>query len=139
MILQIFFLQFTGWYTQKQLPRGVLKKRCSENMQQIKLLCNFIEIALRHGCSPVNLLHIFRTPFSKENLWVAASVYANMKSLVNIPRKMLCGVLPKQSETSFHSHLGREEIHSYIVTEQMEHLNRYPLASRDQHNSYLQS
>ena len=31
----------------------------------IKLLCNFIEIALRHGCSPVNLLHIFRTPFSK--------------------------------------------------------------------------
>ena len=26
---------------------------------------NFIEIALRHGCSPVNLLHIFRTPFLK--------------------------------------------------------------------------
>ena len=31
----------------------------------IKLLCNFIEITLRHGCSPVNLPHIFRTPFSK--------------------------------------------------------------------------
>ena len=29
------------------------------------LLCNFIEIALRHECSPVNLLHIFGTPFSK--------------------------------------------------------------------------
>ena len=27
--------------------------------------CSFIEITLRHGCSPVNLLHIFRTPFSK--------------------------------------------------------------------------
>ena len=26
---------------------------------------NFIEISLRHGCSPVNLLHIFRTPFLK--------------------------------------------------------------------------
>ena len=26
---------------------------------------NFIEITLRHGCSPVNLLHIFRTPFPK--------------------------------------------------------------------------
>ena len=26
---------------------------------------NFIEIALRHGCSPVNLLHIFRKPFPK--------------------------------------------------------------------------
>ena len=31
----------------------------------VKLLCNFIETTLRHGCSPVNLLHIFRKPFSK--------------------------------------------------------------------------
>ena len=29
------------------------------------MLCNFIEIELRHGCSPVNLLHIFRTPFPR--------------------------------------------------------------------------
>ena len=28
-------------------------------------LLNFIEITLQHGCSPVNLLHIFRTPFYK--------------------------------------------------------------------------
>ena len=55
---------------QKQPSRGVLKERCSENMQQIhrrtpKLFCIFIEIALRHGCSSVNLLDIFRTPFPK--------------------------------------------------------------------------
>ena len=31
----------------------------------IKFPCNFIEFKLRHGCSPVNLLHIFRTPFLK--------------------------------------------------------------------------
>ena len=33
----------------------------------IKLLCNFIEIILRlrYGCSPVNLLHIFRIRFSR--------------------------------------------------------------------------
>ena len=31
----------------------------------VKLLCNFIEITLRYGCSPVNLMHIFRTPFPK--------------------------------------------------------------------------
>ena len=60
---------------QKQPSRGVLRKRYSENMQQIyrtttcrsvisiQLLCNFIEIKLRHVCSPINLLHIFRTPF----------------------------------------------------------------------------
>ena len=35
------------------------------SMVSIKLLCNFIEIAVRHGCSPVNLLHIFRTLFHK--------------------------------------------------------------------------
>ena len=31
----------------------------------VQLLCNFIEITLCHECSPVNLLHIFRTPFLK--------------------------------------------------------------------------
>ena len=31
----------------------------------LKLQSNFIEIALRYGCSPVNLLHIFRAPFLK--------------------------------------------------------------------------
>ena len=56
--------------------KDVLKKRCSENMQQTykrpcrsviskKLHGNFIEPALRHGCSPVNLMHIFRTTFLK--------------------------------------------------------------------------
>ena len=39
----------------------------------IKLLCNFIEIALRHGWSLVNWLHIFRTPFPKNHLWMTAS------------------------------------------------------------------
>ena len=60
---------------QKQPSWGVLRKRCSENIQHIylripmpkcdliKLLCNFIEIAPWHGCSPVKLLHILRTPF----------------------------------------------------------------------------
>ena len=30
-----------------------------------KLLCKFIEITLRHGFSPVNLRHIFKTLFLK--------------------------------------------------------------------------
>ena len=34
----------------------------------LKLHCNFIEIALRHGCSTVNFLCIFRTPFLRTNL-----------------------------------------------------------------------
>ena len=37
------------------------------SMISIKLLCSFIEIARRHGCSSVNLLHIFRTTFYKNS------------------------------------------------------------------------
>ena len=54
------------------LGKGVLKI-CSKftgehpcrSVISIKLLCNFIEITLWHGYSPVNLLHFFRAPFSK--------------------------------------------------------------------------
>ena len=28
-------------------------------------VANFIEMTLRHGCSPVNLLHLFRIPFPR--------------------------------------------------------------------------
>ena len=63
-LLQIFSYSSCD---QKQPSRGVLKKRCSETMQQIyrriPMLCNFIEITVWHGCSPVNLLHISKTPF----------------------------------------------------------------------------
>ena len=32
------------------------------------LMYNFIEIILRHGCSPTNSLHIFSSPFSKNTI-----------------------------------------------------------------------
>ena len=37
------------------------------NVISIKFLYNFIEITLWHGCSLVNLLHIFTTSFSKNS------------------------------------------------------------------------
>ena len=53
---------------QKQLSRGVPRKRCSENIQQIHgrtpMPITYVE-ALRHGCFPVTLLSIFRTPFPR--------------------------------------------------------------------------
>ena len=72
----------TAWNTKitaktETVTQRFPRKRCSENMQQIyrrtpaskidfnKVASNFIETALRHGCSPVNLLHIFRTAFIK--------------------------------------------------------------------------
>ena len=55
---------------QKHPSRGVLIKRCSENMQQIYWRkpmpeYDFKKVAFWHGCSPVNLLRNFRTPFPK--------------------------------------------------------------------------
>ena len=52
--------------------RAVLKT-CSKFKEEhscgsaisIKLQGNLIEITLRHGCSPVNFLHGFRTPFPR--------------------------------------------------------------------------
>ena len=63
---------FRSSHPEVSLGKGVLKicsKFTGEHPCQsaisIKLPRNFIEIALRHGCFPVNLLHIFRTPFLK--------------------------------------------------------------------------
>ena len=54
------------------LEKGVLKICCTFTGKQpcpsvvsVKLLCNFIEITLPQRCSPVNLLHIFRTSSTK--------------------------------------------------------------------------
>ena len=77
------------------LEKGVLKI-CSKftgehpcrSAISISLLCNFIEIALRHGCSPVNLLHIFRASFFKNTSgglllnFVKLFEFANSKKVI---------------------------------------------------------
>ena len=42
-------------------------KRCSPNIQQIyrRTPMSKFDFNIEHGCSSVNILHIFRTPFSK--------------------------------------------------------------------------
>ena len=62
-VLRKSFLKICSWFTGEHSYYSVILK---------KLLCNFIEIPLRHGYSPVNLLHIFRqlhifrAPFLKD-------------------------------------------------------------------------
>ena len=74
------FTPYIGIYCRivKQTSRGVLIKRflkkCSKltgehpcrSVISVKLQSNFSEIMLQHGCSPVNLLYIFITPFLKK-------------------------------------------------------------------------
>ena len=61
LLIKCFDLKFRNMLSkiQKQSSSGVLRKRCSENMQQI------YRRILRHGCSPINLLHIFRRPLTQ--------------------------------------------------------------------------
>ena len=72
-----FFVRVYSYRTSHSevfLRNGVLKI-CSKfpgeypcrSVISITLQSNFIEIALRCECSPVNLLHIFRTPFSRNS------------------------------------------------------------------------
>ena len=84
----------TGSKIQKQPSRAVLRKRCSENIQQIyrrtampkcdfnKLFCNFTETPGCHGCSSVNLLH-FSNTFLQKHRWRAASENTPLGSRVS--------------------------------------------------------
>ena len=45
----------------RKIYKRIPMPKCDFN----KVASNFIEITLWHGCSPVSLLHIFRTPFPK--------------------------------------------------------------------------
>ena len=74
------------------LGEGVLKIWRNDTVEQpcwsaisIKLQSNFIEITLRHGCSPVNLLHIFRTAFPKNTSEQLLLVF--VKDLYQLTRK----------------------------------------------------
>ena len=76
------FVQFWGWRLKNQFVQHLglvllyfngkcVLKICSKftgehpcrKVISIKLLCNFIKTALRHGLSPLKLLHIFWTTF----------------------------------------------------------------------------
>ena len=57
---------------------------------------NFIEIALRHGCSPVNLLHIFRTPFPMNaSGWLLLSILDENNNQFQLFSKLHCTLKKK--------------------------------------------
>ena len=83
------------------LGKGVLKicSKCTgehlcRSAISVKLLCNFTEIELSHDCSPVNLSHIFRTPFLKNTsgrLLQKISIHLQMVSEAAVCR---CSINP---------------------------------------------
>ena len=75
--LQTWNIRSVFWNLTRNHPEVLLGKYvlkiCSKFTREhscqsaiwMKLHCKFIEIALRHGCTSLNLLHISRTPFPK--------------------------------------------------------------------------
>ena len=61
----------------KHLKKSNFQLYLKSHSLKLNLLCKFIEIALGHECSPVNLLYIFKNTFLKEHLRRAACVIAN--------------------------------------------------------------
>ena len=59
-ILEVFFWKDVLKICNKFTGEHPCWSAISKKLQSI-----FFEITLQHGCSPVNLLHIFRTPFPK--------------------------------------------------------------------------
>ena len=102
---------------QKQPRRGVPRKMCSKNKQKIyrrtlmpkcdfnDVLCNFIEITLRHGCSPVNLLHILRIPFLMNTSWC---LLLNLKKFDNIQQHL-------KSIKSLKSLMSKKNSNKYLI------------------------
>ena len=85
---------------QKQPFRSVPAKRCYGNMQQIYRgtpmpKCHFhkaeIYFTLRHGYSPVNLLHIFRTNFCRNTSgWLLPPFpHSNTKNMFDYIKTLL--------------------------------------------------
>ena len=95
------------WSLQNQHSISVLRKRSSTSIKQTyrrnPLLCNFIEITLRHGCSPVNLFHIvkafamktFRGLLLLLKMWVLESLGALDWDLIRASRKVSVTVINK--------------------------------------------
>ena len=88
--------------TQKQPSRVVLRKRCSE----MKVYSKFTRenpcrnaISPRHGCSPVNLLHIFRTSFRKNTYGGLLMTSLNLKE--SKPKLLIIPVLDIKYNDNF--------------------------------------
>ena len=73
----------SGKYIMKICSKFAGENPCRSAIS-IKFLCNFFEIALRHGCSPVNLLNVFGTSFYKKNCGRLLDYVAIFSGLQNI-------------------------------------------------------
>ena len=98
---------FIKWMNHSEvfLVKGVLEI-CSKfteehpcrNVISIKLQSSFIEITLRCGCSPVNLLHIFRTHFYKDTYGGLLLTIISTNLVINLLLSLFCPFVETQTK-----------------------------------------
>ena len=95
----------------------------------LNLLCNFIEIALRHGCSPVNLLHVLRTPFPKHTSGGLLSQHQSHSFKGNVQTifcvSNLCFLITFLSLFSFSDLFNAEKLCSQLAFKGKLNFNKY--------------
>ena len=97
----------------KQPSKSVLKI-CSKFTREhpcrsvisIKLLCKFTEITLRHECSPVNLLNIFRTDFHRN---ASGGLHLFVSTIETTKYLKLQSFKKKQIQKSFYKETLRQQ------------------------------
>ena len=92
---------------------------------EVRFQSNFIEMALRHWCSPVNLLHIFRTPFPKNTsgwlpLYVTSKLFRCSEDLLSFLSSLaIMALYQTQTEynrlTHTYRHLLKPPMHTTAV------------------------
>ena len=102
----------------QQIYRRTPMSKCDFN----KVASNFIKIALWHGCSPINLLHILRPPFPKNTSG----------------RLLLCGV-PLLRQVIYEDHIQQTKHYSAIVTLEKGVTYMFKVNSKDNRTTSLTS
>ena len=82
----------------------LIPKNC---LKFLLLLCNFIEITLRRGCSPVDLLHIFRTSFPENTS--GRLLLKGLKLLTILTKRSILSIWLGSEYTSGNYHKTNED------------------------------
>ena len=86
------------WTLEKHPSRDVFKM----------LLRNFFQTILRHGCSPVNLLHIFRTPsLNNTSGWLFLTL-----AMLDLVSKLFKMAIEKHIKNNYVKYRNRSTTHS---------------------------
>ena len=103
--MYIIFYNVRSSHSEVFLEKDVLKIRSKFTGEQLcsprrtpRRTPNFIEITLRHGCSPVNLLQIFRTSFTKNTSgWLLSQYLMGYEFIISIKKNQIIPFLNKIS------------------------------------------